>query len=234
MDETPPEKSKIDVGATKLVAFIGAIVMLLEGFLFLRFPYINLVLYFITGFACVAGGIILLLVLGVGFEVNTPIPYKWWLLLVIGGGVILFTHHKYCRYWVCLGYSWYLGGLLVGIAGLMELLIEGGKLDWKASKFVMLIGAAIMIVLSIQRILAMGNWVMLVSLSVAVALILQLFDVIPDEWWLTLIFVLAAFIIMPPLMPSVWVDWFSMTMFPVLPTCGSVLFVGFLLYILDE
>ncbi|NVM28497.1 MAG: hypothetical protein HWN65_06615 [Candidatus Helarchaeota archaeon] len=209
--------------------------MLLEGFLFLRFPYINPVLYIITGFACVAGGIILLLVLGVGFEVDTPIPYKWWLLLAIGGGVILLALITNI---IVIGFvwgtPWYLGGLLVGIAGLMELLIEGGKLDWKASKFVMLIGASILIVLSIQGIIATRTWLLLAGLIVGVLLILQLFDVLPDEWWLTLIFVLAPFIIMPALVPTIWIDFTSLTIFPVLPTYASVLLVGFLLYALDE
>ena len=185
-----PKSPTVDVEAPKFVAYVGTIVMMLEGLLYIlnsNLGWANQVLYIITGIICIAGGVVLLLILNVGVKVDTPIPYKWWLLVAIGGGVItmaLITN--LVSIGSVFGTPWYLGGLIVGIAGLLEVGADE-KFDG-ASNFVLFIGALIVIIIGVQNILVGLLFVPIVAFAVGVLLLLTIFDVIAKEWWLVLIF----------------------------------------------
>jgi hypothetical protein len=207
MGESSSENHKIDVPAPRLVAFIGAIAMIFEGFLYLQYGILysaGPIVCIITGISGMVGGLILLLVLQVGIKINTPIPYTWWLLLVIGGGVLLLEIiTQIVMYHNIFGIFWYLGALLVGIASLLELNIQE-KLKWSASKFVMLIGAAMVIVLSVRGLsisastisASLKNIVVVLGLAIglasAIILLLMLFKLLPFNWWLVVIMDCAA------------------------------------------
>ncbi len=174
----------VDVEPPRFLAFVGTIIMLIEGFQYLLRGFDALDT--ITGIVCIAGGVILLLTIGVGFTTNLPIPYKWWILLAIGGAAITMAIlTQAIRYGILLGAQWYLGGLLVGIAGLLELgLHDKMKMD-HASKFVLFIGACMAIIIS----LLFGTWLgWILGIALGVLVLLVVFNVLPFEWWLVLIF----------------------------------------------
>jgi hypothetical protein len=85
--------SKVDLSAGKIVALIGALVAICVGILYLNLASVtidatDLALYILAGITSLAGGIIVLLITEVlGFKI--PIPYNWWILLIIGGVIIL-------------------------------------------------------------------------------------------------------------------------------------------------
>jgi hypothetical protein len=213
MGEISSKSSIVDVTAPKFVAFIGAIAMICIGFIYLVTNGINPVLYIITGISCLAGGVIVMLIVEV-FDLNSPIPYKWWLLLAIGGGVLfLIFLTRRLTFGTIFGSGLYVGALLVAAAGLLEWLIEGGKLDLKAPQFLLFIGSAIAIVTSIFG----GGYVwMIIAIAACVILILASFDVVfPYEWWL-------------------WVICLGAIYFLIHTVAGIVIGVGFLLFLLDK
>ncbi len=200
MGESLSKGSKIDVDAPKLVAFIGCIVMICEGLLYFvsrGLPGSRIfTMYVILGIACIAAGVILFLILKVvdlGFEL--PIPYKWWLLLALGGGILAFCFITNAVVTApiprLVGTPWYWGGMLVVLAGLLEWGLLPEKLDWTASKFVLIAGAGVTIALSIigamRAIIFVRSsvvWV-IVGIALCAILILASFDVLfPYEWWL--------------------------------------------------
>lgn len=206
----------IDLSAGKIVALIGAFVAICVGILYLKAVpgsvSVTQALYILAGITSLAGGIIVLLIVEVlGFKI--PIPYNWWILLIIGGVIILmdllleFVGGVTDQDWM------YLGGSLIGLAGLIELLISGGKLSWAASKFVLLVGASMAVVLSI--IFWDLVW-SIIAIALCVILILMLFDVIPNKWWAILGIGIAVLILFVHL------------------TAGGVLLVGFALMLMDK
>ncbi|MHA1130251.1 MAG: hypothetical protein ACTSQQ_05535 [Candidatus Helarchaeota archaeon] len=185
--KTTSSDQTINVEAPRAAAFIGAIVMILEGIMYLRLYLTSPVWYIIVGTVLIAGGVILLLVLGVGFEVNIHIPYEWWLLLAIGGGVLTIEIIN----WVVLtggifGIPRYMGALLVGIAAFLKLGLDD-KMNLKASQFVIFVGAIIIALISVLAMIGGAIIIPLIGVACGVLLILTCFDVLPYEWWLVLI-----------------------------------------------
>ncbi|NVM52443.1 MAG: hypothetical protein HWN66_01985 [Candidatus Helarchaeota archaeon] len=134
--------------------------------------------------------------------------------MAMGGGMIaLNLITQFVVYGYLLGTARYRGGLLVGLAGLLVLLIEEGKLEWSASKFVLLVGSSIAITMSILTFTIV--WAIF-GIALCVLLILAIFDVaIPNEWWLSLMIGSAIFVL---------IHWVS----------GMVILVGFLLVLQDK
>lgn len=216
------ESAKVTVSAPKLVASIGCLVMIYEGILYLLL--INWYgswsntdpMFLVAGLANLVAGIILFLVINpMGLNIDIKIPYVWWLLLAIGAG-ILFVDFLIngLVYSSILGTTYYWGGLLVGIAGLLEWNLIPEKLGLSHSKFVMLIGSAMVIIIALLSYSFLSVW-MYVAIGLSVLLILAIFDVaIPYEWWLVLGIALAIFMLIHP-------------------ASGVVLLVGYLLVQLD-
>lgn len=207
MEESP----KVDIPAPKLVAFIGCLLMICEGILYLRSPSAMNILAGITN---LAAGIILFLVINVvEFNFDIKIPYVWWLLMAIGGGVLLVDFiANAVNTGSIFGTVLYWGGLLVALGGMIEWHVIPEKLNLSDSKFVLLVGAGMTIAVSILTVSLI--W-MIVAIALCVLLILAIFDVlIPYEWWLTLGVGLAIFMLIHQ--PS-----------------GVVLLVGYLLVQLD-
>ena len=90
MGESPG--SKIPVAAPKAVAFIGSLLMMLEGILYLTFlpgALGNQAMYIVTGIVnIVVGALLFIMVQVVDLKFELPIPYKWWIILAMGGGVM--------------------------------------------------------------------------------------------------------------------------------------------------
>ena len=205
--------SKVDLSAAKVVAIIGALVAICVGILYLiswnttAYP----ALYILAGITNLAGRIIVFLIVGV-INLKVPIPYTWWILLAIGAAIVV--TELLVRFLVGIfPTAMYLGGVLIGLAGLVELLIGGGKLSWSASKFVLLVGAAASIAMKIIS----WDWVWsIVAIALCVVLILMLFDVIPNKWW----YVLGVGI--------------AVLLLPISFTAGAVILVGFILVLMDK
>ena len=159
-------------------------------------------------------GIILFLVINViDLNFDIKIPYQFWLLLALGGGVLVIDFiANIVAFGSIIGTTLYWGGLLVALGGLLEWHLIPEKLDMIDSKFVLLVGCGMAIVVAI---LTLGIVWWIVTIGLCVLLILAIFDVaIPYEWWLTLGVGLAIFLL-------------------VHPASGFVLLVGYLLVQLD-
>ncbi len=223
------ESKTIDVSAAKAVAFIGAIVMIVEGLWYIPNAG-GYVLFIITGIVMIAGGVILLLVVEVGFTVHIGIPYASWLLLVIGGGVLALEIITSIVVGTGLGTRLlnvpsYLGALLVLTAAFLELDLQG-KFKMTASKFVTLVGAIIILFLSITTF-GGGLW-FIVGIAVGVLLLLMVFDVLPYAWWLLVILIIAVIPAFYYVHQTLLIPWF-------LQYEGvSVVLVGLLLMITDK
>jgi hypothetical protein len=98
--------------------------------------------------------------------------------------------------------TWYLGGLLVVLAGFVELWIEGGNRSWAASKLVLLVGAAITVVISLWLILVrppiLTSWYIgIIGIALAAVLLLAIFELgIPAKWWIIAIMAIPILMIM--------------------------------------
>jgi hypothetical protein len=151
---------------------------------------------------------------------KVPIPYNWWILLIIGAAIVLMEIlAQVIMLGTITGINWIIGGILIGLAGLVELLIGGGKLTWSASKFVLLFGAALTITI------ALIGWVLIwsiLAIVLSVILILMLFEVIPNQWWYVLGVGIAVFFLIHPIG-----NYFFQP-------GGAVLLVGFILVLMDK
>ncbi len=171
------ETSKVGISASKVVALIGALVVIQVsiGYFFTAIP-LN-IMYGIIGLIFAAVMFISLEI--VDFK-KVNIPFLWWVLLIIGLILILFEF--------AVGPS-YLGGILVLIAALLEFLSQ--KKTYAESKIVALIGACYAIYESIMLFLSGSIALAIVGIVFAIVLILTLpakIDVIiPYAWWVVLI-----------------------------------------------
>jgi len=176
------EASKVGISASKVVALIGALVVIQVciGY-FATLDALN-ILYGIIGLIFAA-------VIFISLEIvdlkKVKIPYLWWVLLIIGILLILFEF--------AVGPS-YLGGILVLIAALLEFLSQ--KKTYAESKIVALIGACYLIYESVMPLLSVSPAPTSIALSIvgfvfAIILILTLQDKIdvkiPYAWWTILI-----------------------------------------------
>ncbi len=176
------ETSKVGISASKVVALIGALVVIQVciGY-FATLDALN-ILYGIIGLIFAA-------VIFISLEIvdlkKVKIPYLWWVLLIIGILLILFEF--------AVGPS-YLGGILVLIAALLEFLSQ--KKTYAESKIVALIGACYLIYESVMPLLSVSPAPTSIALSIvgfvfAIILILTLQDKIdvkiPYAWWTILI-----------------------------------------------
>jgi len=177
------ESSKVGISASRVVALIGTLVLIKMCIDF----------FFTGAWLAILLGIIGLLIAFVVFDSleiidfkKLKVPYIWWVLLIIGIGLLLF------EYLVRNSFTLFLAGILMIIAAVLELLSQ--KKSYTSSKIVALIGACYLIYECIIYILN-GNALLVASAIVgiifAIILLLTLFDKIdikiPYAWWVVLI-----------------------------------------------
>jgi hypothetical protein len=171
------ETSKVGISASKVVALIGALVVIQVSIAYFYSGNVINILYGVIGLIFVA---IIFMSLEIVDLKKANISYYWWILLIIGALLILFGY---------LVGSGYLAGILVLIAALLELLSQ--KKTYSASKIVALIGACYAIYESIMLFLSGSIALAIVGIVFAIVLILTLpakIDIkIPYAWWVVLI-----------------------------------------------
>lgn len=200
------ETSKVGISASKVVALIGALVVIQVSI-----GYFSTVDALKIFFGII--GLIFAAVIFISLEIvdlkKVKIPYLWWVLLIIGALLILFEF--------AVGSS-YLGGVLVLIAALLEFLSQ--KKTYAESKIVALIGACYLIYESVMLFLSLSS--ISIALSIvgfvfAIILILTLQDKIdikvPYAWWVVLIIGFVVF---------TWVT----------PVSGTIIMVAFILILM--
>jgi len=174
------ETSKVGISASKVVALIGALVVIQVCIGYFATVDALKILFGIIG-------LFFAVVIFISLEIvdlkKLTIPYLWWVLLIIGALLILFEF--------AVGSS-YLGGVLVLIAALLEFLSQ--KKTYAESKIVALIGACYLIYESVMLFLSFsftGIALSIVGFVFAIILILTLQDKIdikiPYAWWVVLI-----------------------------------------------
>jgi len=174
------ETSKVGISASKVVALIGALVVIQVSIGYFTTGDVLTIIYGIIG-------LIIAAVIFISLEIvdlkEVKIPYLWWVLLIIGALLLLFEFS--------VGPS-YLGGILVLIAALLEFLSQ--KKTYAESKIVALIGACYLIFESVMLFLSGSTTsiaLSIVGFVFAIILILTLqnkIDVkIPYTWWVVLI-----------------------------------------------
>ncbi len=174
------ETSKVGISASKVVALIGALVVIQVSIGYFTTGDVLTIIYGIIG-------LIIAAVIFISLEIvdmkKVRITYLWWINLIIGALLLLFEFS--------VGPS-YLGGILVLIAALLEFLSQ--KKTYAESKIVALIGACYLIFESVMLFLSGSTTsiaLSIVGFVFAIILILTLqnkIDVkIPYTWWVVLI-----------------------------------------------
>lgn len=181
------ETTKVGISASKVVALIGALVVIQVSIAYFYTGNVLNILYGVIGLIFAA---IIFISLEIVDTKKVKIPYFWWVLLIIGVLLILFGY---------LAGSSYLAGVLVLIAALLEFLSQ--KKTYAESKIVALIGALYLIYESVILFLAASIALSIVGFVFALLLILTLqtnIDVkIPYAWWVVLIIGFVVFTYVP-------------------------------------
>jgi len=202
MGETT-ETTKVGISASKVVALIGALVVIQVSISYFYTSDVLNILYGVIGLIFAA---IIFISLEIVDTKKVKIPYFWWVLLIIGVLLILFGY---------LAGSSYLAGVLVLIAALLEFLSQ--KKTYAESKIVALIGACYLIYESVMLFLSASIALSIVGFVFALLLILTLqtnIDVkIPYAWWVVLIIGFVVF---------TWVT----------PISGTIIMVAFILILM--
>ncbi len=200
------ETSKVGISASKVVALIGALVVIQVSIGYFTTGDVLTIIYGIIG-------LIIAAVIFISLEIvdmkKVRITYLWWINLIIGALLLLFEFS--------VGSS-YLGGILVLIAALLEFLSQ--KKTYAESKIVALIGACYLIFESVMLFLSGSTTsiaLSIVGFVFAIILILTLqnkIDVgVPYAWWVVLIIGFVVF---------TWVT----------PVSGTIIMVAFILILM--
>ncbi|MBA7532564.1 hypothetical protein ES705_24790 [subsurface metagenome] len=200
------ETSKVGISASKVVALIGALVVIQVSIEYFTTGVVLTIIYGIIG-------LIIAAVIFISLEIvdmkKVRITYLWWINLIIGALLLLFEFS--------VGSS-YLGGILVLIAALLEFLSQ--KKTYAESKIVALIGACYLIFESVMLFLSGSTTsiaLSIVGFVFAIILILTLqnkIDVgVPYAWWVVLIIGFVVF---------TWVT----------PVSGTIIMVAFILILM--
>ena len=200
------ETSKVGISASKVVALIGALVVIQVSIEYFTTGVVLTIIYGIIG-------LIIAAVIFISLEIvdmkKVRITYLWWINLIIGALLLLFEFS--------VGSS-YLGGILVLIAALLEFLSQ--KKTYAESKIVALIGVCYLIFESVMLFLSGSTTsiaLSIVGFVFAIILILTLqnkIDVgVPYAWWVVLIIGFVVF---------TWVT----------PVSGTIIMVAFILILM--
>ena len=213
-----------EMTAPKILYIIAMLFMLLEAVayfwladaayygnsLLILFGILNIVFIFVM--------FISLNLIGTG---SVKIPYFWWLMVIIGVLLIIFSY--LIDYWgytyglFFLGYLWggvtpfpYLAGSLVLLAVIVELVTK--KKDFGASKIVGLIGIGLTIFDCIVIFIHLTDAIYIVNgvfgLILAVILLILMLDLvdikIPFNWWVLLTIAFVIFVWVSPLVDGAY------------------------------
>ena len=197
------ETTKVGISASKVVALIGALVVIQVSISYFYTSNVN-ILYGVIGLIFAA---IIFISLEIVDTKKFKVPFLWWVLGLIGVLLILFGY---------LAGSSYLAGILVLIAALLEFLSQ--KKTYAESKIVALIGAIYLIYESVMLFLSASIALSIVGFVFALLLILTLqnnIDIrVPYAWWVVLIIGFVVF---------TWVTTIS----------GTIIMVAFILILMD-
>ena len=208
-----------EMTAPKILLFIAMLFMLLEAFAYfwLADPLLTgdslLILFGILNIVFIFVIFISLNLVGTG---PVKIPYFWWLMLIIGILLILFSY-LVADFWgygvvlVSLGVVWgipafpYLAGSLVILAIIVELVAK--KKDFGASKIVGLLGIGLTIWDCIVIFMGTPTTISILhavfGLILAVILLILMLDLvdikIPFNWWVFLTIAFVIFVWVSPL-----------------------------------
>ena len=229
-----------EMTAPKILLFIAMLFMLLEAvaYFWLADPSFTgdtlLILFGILNLVFIFVMFISLNLVGTG---PVKIPYFWWLMLIIGILLIVFSYliadfWGYGFWLFTLGIAWgvgpwpYLAGSLVLLAVVVELVAK--KKDFGASKIVGLLGIAftifdcIVIFMNYTVALPIVNAVFgLILVIILLILMLDLVDIkIPFNWW---VFLTIAFVVFT------WVSPMALGAYPASGWGGLFLMIAWIL-----
>ncbi|MFX1276653.1 MAG: hypothetical protein ACFFAT_16650 [Promethearchaeota archaeon] len=181
------ETSRVGISASKVVALIGTLFLFYESYLtfFSQETFPQILIPILLGILGIVLGIFVFISLNIFQTTKFIIPYKSWLLLIIGIGIALL-------FFFYVGP--FLGGLLIAIAGFVEALSDDQK--YKSSKVVGLIGALWTIIFNAAPSIvgAQDAFVIVwsvINIILAVILLLTMQKKItiniPYAWWVVLI-----------------------------------------------
>ncbi|MFX1363782.1 MAG: hypothetical protein ACFFCE_19195 [Promethearchaeota archaeon] len=178
--------------APKVILFIAMLFMLVETVLYSESGGIG-ILYGILEII-----FIILIFLSLAFVRTKPveIPYYWWIYLILGIILILFSFLQEV-------FLQFFTGFLLILAVIVELLCENK--EFKASKLVLLIGIILSLYDSVLCLFAgdagIGPGIIgLILVIILLILVLDLFDIkIPMEWWTVLAIAFVIFTWVSPL-----------------------------------
>ncbi|NVM43801.1 MAG: hypothetical protein HWN79_02700 [Candidatus Lokiarchaeota archaeon] len=211
------ETSRFDVSAPKFIAFIAILILIGEAISYFYSLIDHVILH---GVVDIIIAIVIFLSIQIIDLKKVKIPYRWWILLILGLVLLLMT--LLLRYGFMLAIGSYVGATLVLIASLLEFLSE--KKTFSGSKITILLGAGLAIYESIMILTPVSILTVngIFGIIFALLLILTWWDKIdikiPFSWWLVLS---AAFVIFT------WISPFY------LGVAGTVIFVGFLLMLMQ-
>ena len=212
------ENSRIDISASKFVAFIAILIIIREAIAYFGSAVPYVILHGVVDLIIAA---VLFITVQIIDLRKVKIFYHWWILLILG--IVLLLMSLLLRFVFLSSLGSYLGATLVLLAALIEFL--GAKKTYPASKITILVGACLAIYECVMIFLG-GISILTVNaifgLIFAVILLLAWWDKIdikiPYSWWVVL---LVAFVIFT------WISPFY------LGVAGTVLFVGFLLMLMN-
>ncbi|MFX1277535.1 MAG: hypothetical protein ACFFBP_16085 [Promethearchaeota archaeon] len=176
------ETSRVGISASKVVALIGTLFLLWESYVAILFQELVPVLLGILGIVL---AIILFISLNIFETTRVNIPYEPWVPLIIGIIIALLFYYNL---------RVYLGGSLIIISGILEVLSE--KQKYSSSKVVAVIGAFWAIICEgiLNGILtgaAVAIFWGVIKIALGVILLLTMQTKInihiPYSWWVVLI-----------------------------------------------
>ncbi|MHA2390738.1 MAG: hypothetical protein ACXAEX_02115 [Promethearchaeota archaeon] len=212
MGESKYDSSQ-NITAPKIILVIAMLFILAEAVGFFTLGGLG-ILYGIIDLVFIAVIFISLELIGLG---PVKIPYYWWIMLIIGVLLVLFS-------WLAPGN--YFAAILVLLAVIVELVSD--KKEFMASKLIMLFGIAfsiwdcitIFLITPINALWVVNAVFGLILLVILIILVFDFVDIkIPYTWWVILTI---AFVIFT------WVSPFAAG-FPVIGFGGRVLMIAWVL-----
>lgn len=195
------ERSVVGISASKVVALIGSLILIADSVSMILTLSLYNILVAILGFV---GAAIIILSLKIVDLKKVNIPYEWWILLIVGIGLLVL-------YLLGAGTAFLRGTIIILIAAGVEILVE--RKSYAASQLVAIVGAFLAIFFSI---LSMQIVPIIIGVVCGVLLILALIEKvnIPFSWWVVLILGFVVF---------TWAD----------PIGGTVILIAFILMLMS-
>jgi len=209
--------SVVNITPIKFIVLIGAIFGIWEVVVNLIQPAFNpvfvllapqaAIFYLIFGIVelCIIGLLILKIAIEVlELDINIPIPYEWWLVLAVGGGIVAMNIISGLLVNSANIFGFAIGGGIILLAGFYQLLTDQLNKDIDLTKYVIFVAAALVIANSIANIILMYlpvgvmntpvYYYCIISIILAAVVIVALSEkltiggkTLTCEWWLILV-----------------------------------------------